>query len=760
MASENSFVQPAIPRFDGHYDHWSMLMENFLRSKEYWNLIETGITAAAEGSSLSEIQQKTYDDQKLKDLKAKNYLFQAIDRSILETILKKDTAKEIWDSLKQKYQGTARVKRAQLQALRKEFEVLHMKNAESVNDYFGRTLTIANKMCIHGEQMDDVVIIEKILRSMTSKYDYVVCSIEESNDLDTMSIDELQSNLLVHEQRISRHVNDEQALQITHGFQQGGRGGGRGTYQGRGRGRGRFGFNKSIIECYYCHALGHFQWNVLNEIRKQRVNYAETKDEMLLMAFIDSNESDMEHIWFLDSGCTFEKTVKLGNDSSLTVQGKGNIRMEVNGCVHVITEVFYVPDLKNNLLSIGQLQEKGLTVLIQRGICKNISQRERFVRIAWWEDNIVIHFLEQACGEPTTFYSWYMLTYVDQLIQFQMAIKRYLITFIDDYSRKTWVFFLMAKSEAYSTFKSFKARVEKETGSYIRSLRTDRGGEFTSQDFTDFCNEHGIQRQLTTAYSPQQNGVAERKNRTIMNIVRSILTAKQIPKTFWPEAVNWTVHILNRCPTLAVKNKTPAEMWNGHKPSVDYFRVFGCISHVHVPDSKRIKLDARSVKCILLGVSDESKAYKLFDPISNKIIISRDVVFEEDKQWTWDDDHKQAIYTELEWDNDTEGAVEIEGAVENAGGDSEESIFREETGDSEPSEPDGGNIEIDGGNIEADGDNINISHEEQASSPATRTRRPPVWISDYETGQGLSDEETVNLTQLALFTDGDSYYIC
>ena len=89
MASENSFVQPAIPRFDGHYDHWSMLMENFLRSKKYWHLIETGITTAAEGLDLSETQKKTYEDEKLKDLKAKNYLFQAIDRSILETILKR-----------------------------------------------------------------------------------------------------------------------------------------------------------------------------------------------------------------------------------------------------------------------------------------------------------------------------------------------------------------------------------------------------------------------------------------------------------------------------------------------------------------------------------------------------------------------------------------------------------------------------------------------------------------------------------------------
>ncbi|KAA8527129.1 hypothetical protein F0562_008642 [Nyssa sinensis] len=133
-----------------------------------------------------------------------------------------------------------------------------MKAGESVNDYFGRTLIIANKMRIHGERMEDVVIIEKILRSMTSKYDYVVCSIEESNDLDALSIDELQSSLLVHEQRISRHaVVDEQALQVTYGAQQGGRGtygaqqegrgGGRSTYRGRGRGRGRFGHKQAIL---------------------------------------------------------------------------------------------------------------------------------------------------------------------------------------------------------------------------------------------------------------------------------------------------------------------------------------------------------------------------------------------------------------------------------------------------------------------------------------------------------------------------------
>jgi hypothetical protein len=174
------------------------------------------------------------------------------------------------------------------------------------------------------------------------------------------------------------------------------------------------------------------------------------------------------------------------------------------------------------------------------------------------------------------------------------------------------------------------------------------GGEFTSQEFTHFCEIHGIHRQLTAAYTPQQNGVAERKNRTIMNMVRSMLFAKSIPSNFWAEAANWCVHVLNRCPTLAVKNRTPEEAWSGLKPSVDHFRIFGCISHVHVPDSRRVKLDAKSFKCILLGVSEESKAYRLFNPTTNKIIVSRDVVFEEDQQWCWDNSSNTDLGTALE----------------------------------------------------------------------------------------------------------------
>jgi len=203
--------------------------------------------------------------------------------------------------------------------------------------------------------------------------------------------------------------------------------------------------------------------------------------------------------------------------------------------------------------------------------------------------------------------------------------KRYLINFIDDYSRKTWVYFLSDKYEAFDVFKKFKALLEKEIGNSICCLRTNRGGEFTSLEFNQFCSTNRITKQLTTSYTPQQNGVAKRNNRTVMNMVRSMLSRKQISKEFWSEAVNWAIHILNRSPTLTIKELTPEEAWSGNKPSVYYFRVFRCIAHIHIPDKQRSKLDDKSEKCILLGVSEESKAYRLYNPVSKKVIISRDV---------------------------------------------------------------------------------------------------------------------------------------
>ena len=126
--------------------------------------------------------------------------------------------------------------------------------------------------------------------------------------------------------------------------------------------------------------------------------------------------------------------------------------------------------------------------------------------------------------------------------------------------------------------------VEKQSGHYVKILRSDRGGEYTSNLFKDFCKEQGIIHQLTASYTPQQNGVAERKNRTILDMARSMVKGKHLPRTFWAEAVLCAVYLLNRCPTKSVRFKRPNEAWSGRKPIVGHLRIFRCIAYARILD--------------------------------------------------------------------------------------------------------------------------------------------------------------------------------
>ncbi|GKC41664.1 retrovirus-related pol polyprotein from transposon TNT 1-94 [Tanacetum coccineum] len=148
-------------------------------------------------------------------------------------------------------------------------------------------------------------------------------------------------------------------------------------------------------------------------------------------------------------------------------------------------------------------------------------------------------------------------------------------------------------SHAFEAFKKFKAMVKKDKCLKIKSMISDRGEEFLSKEFNKFCEDNGIRRFLTAPYSPQQNGVVERKNRTILNMVRSMLKSKKMPKEFWAEAVDCAVYLLNQCPSKSLDNKTPQEAWNGMKPTLSHLRIFGSIAYVHVSSQRRSKLDDR-----------------------------------------------------------------------------------------------------------------------------------------------------------------------
>jgi transposase InsO family protein len=204
---------------------------------------------------------------------------------------------------------------------------------------------------------------------------------------------------------------------------------------------------------------------------------------------------------------------------------------------------------------------------------------------------------------------------------------RYFIEFIDDCSRWTVVRFLRSKSEAIEATKEFITMVENQQGKKIRTFQTDNGGEYTSEQFDNLLKGLGITRRFTIPHNPEQNGIAERKNRTLLDMARCLMLQSGLPPSFWAEAVNTANYIRNRCPSKSLGGRTPYEVWTGKKPNVSHFREFGC--HVFRLDRQpnRGKFDSRAKEGVFLGYSEESKGYGVWMPNERKVEITRDVKF-------------------------------------------------------------------------------------------------------------------------------------
>ena len=192
-----------------------------------------------------------------------------------------------------------------------------------------------------------------------------------------------------------------------------------------------------------------------------------------------------------------------------------------------------------------------------------------------------------------------------------------------------WVYILKHKDEVFRRFQEWKAQVEKSSGRQIKALRSDNGGEYTSNEFESYLTKEGIKHELTTPHTPEQNGVAERLNRTLIEGVRTMLADSKLPHRFWAEALSTIVYLWNQSPTKELVGVMPHEAWSGSKPDVRLLRIFGCSVYSHVPKAERHKLDTKTRKCILLGYGTNQKGYRLYDLRWMKVIHSRYVVFDE-----------------------------------------------------------------------------------------------------------------------------------
>ncbi|RVW37994.1 Retrovirus-related Pol polyprotein from transposon TNT 1-94 [Vitis vinifera] len=210
---------------------------------------------------------------------------------------------------------------------------------------------------------------------------------------------------------------------------------------------------------------------------------------------------------------------------------------------------------------------------------------------------------------------------------------KYYVTFIDDHSRFTWVYFLRSKFEVYHTFTEFLAYVDNQFSTSIKTLRTNSGSEYLSNEFQAFLAPKGIIHQRSCPSTPQQNGVSERKNRHLLDVVRTLLLESSVPSMFWVEALKTATHLINRLPFQVLHMGSPYFRLFAKQPSYDHLRIFGCVCFVHLPPHERHKLSAQSVRCAFLGYNMCQKGFVCYDPTLHHTRISRNVIFFENQHF-------------------------------------------------------------------------------------------------------------------------------
>ncbi|GAU31479.1 hypothetical protein TSUD_386430 [Trifolium subterraneum] len=750
-----------VPILNGkNYDTWCKQMKVVFGFQDVWDLVQSGVEPITDASKL-----------KKKDYKALFIIHQCVSPDNFERVGDAISSKEAWDNLEKAYGGATKVKKVRLQTYKRQFELLQMEEKESVGDFVTRVSKLVNLMKGCGETMNDQSVVEKILRSLTPRFDIVV-AIEESKDLSSTTVEEIQGVLEASEQKLNERLEkgkNEFALQAHNNQAKRGKGKwsgnrGRGGYQGSNakdsqengnpnqKNGGRGGFNGN-------HRGGRGGRNGRDD--EARVAKQDESENPVMLMVTTKEDQRCGEEWYLDSGCSTHMTgrrdwfssfdqshrnkVKFANDSTLNAEGVGVVCIRSkNGDQAFINDVLYIPSIKCNLLSVGQLIEKDYKIVIEDRMMKLMDSNRKLIlkapmsrnrtfkielnvmnhmclataieRDDWtWhyrfghlnfrdlnmmsnksmvsglpkiqvpnevcEDcvqskkhrdsfnkdvksrtkNVLEVIYSDVCGPmqvDSTGGNRYFVSFVDDhnrklwtyLIKRKSEVfdvfkkfkamaekqnvcgpmqvdstggNRYFVSFVDDHNRKLWTYLIKRKSEVFDVFKKFKAMAEKQSDHKLKVLKTDGGGEYVSNAFSEFCEAEGIVHEVIPPYTPHQNGSAERRNRTIMNMVRCMIRSKHLPKELWGEAVNTACYVLNRCPTKRLNNVTPEECWSGNKSNVSHLKVFGSIAYIHVPDQLRSKLDDKSEVMVLVGYHPTG-GYRLYDHMHKSIVITNE----------------------------------------------------------------------------------------------------------------------------------------
>ncbi|KAE8667231.1 tir-nbs resistance protein [Hibiscus syriacus] len=599
-----------------NYNTWATCMESYLQGQDLWEVVCGGEVTQPATEDANGILRKW----KIKAYKTMFALKTTIEEEMLEHIRDAKTPKEACDTFVTLFSKRNDTK---LQLL--ENELLSMAQRDmAVAQYFHKVKSICREI----SELDPTTAIGEarikriIVHGLRPEYRGFVAAVQGWPT--QPSLIEFE-NLLADQEAMAKQMGgvslkgEEEALYTSKSrgtFQRYTGSGSKNdgdkvkNYQGKGgphsggASKNRGNSKKFDGKCYNCGKMGYMAKDCWTKKKPVESNTATscskensedgwdaetlfaTEEEELALTVTTPERIDYKNDWIVDSGCSNHMT---GDKKKLQ-----NLSEYNGGRVVVTADNSRLP-----ITHIGHVSYSKLSVMVKKSMLKGLPQLD--VRTYTVCAGCQYGKAHQLPYDESKFKAKEPLELVHSDVfrpvkQQSISGMRYMVTFIDDFSRYVWVFFMKEKSDTFSKFKEFRDSAEGEVENKICFLRTDNGEEYRSNEFSQYLRKCRIRHQYTCTNTPQQNGVAERKNRHLAEICRSMLHAKNVPERFWAEAMRTAAFVINILPQSRLGFVSPFEkLWN-IKPTVSYFRVFGCVCYVFVPDHLRSKFDKKVVR--------------------------------------------------------------------------------------------------------------------------------------------------------------------
>ena len=692
-----------------NYSTWKIQMRSVLKECDLWGYVDGSITKP------EEIDEK-YAEWVRMDGKAEAKIILSVCKSNYTVLDGLTSSKAIWEKLRDMHQSTGPARKA---SLLKKVLLTKLQEDGNLRRHITEFSDAVKELTEIGIDINDEVLAITLMYSLPASFSMFRTAMESRDDLPTTEI--LKVKIIEeYESRDQRH-EDQGAMYSKWKNRRAPKK--REDESERCQGQGHSSTGK--VQCFRCQKWGHIAKNCPEKGKgkphARQIQDGENIGEKSRFSMLSTTEEvlygqDKSSVWCLDSGCTghmcnekrrfleFTKSdseLNLANNQSTRITGIGKVNISVDTGREKrevdLLKVFYVSDLRTNLLSVSAVTSRGYEVkfrekdaivtdknnqVIVRAdrvgnlyyvrTCQDVTnnvevESEPKKPIDEWHERLghvnerdlklmaksnLVYGLKfsdneklsdceicarekQTCkpfptGKENRTRDLLEIVHTDvcgPMRHASLGGKKYFVTFIDDKSRWCEVYFIKNKSDVLDIFKSYKAEVETYTGKKIKFLQSDNGLEYVNREFDKFLKSNGIRRRLTVPHTPQQNGIAERKKRTLVEMARCMMRQAGSFPAFWAEAINTACYVRNRCPTSALDGGIPFTVWTGKIPTVDFMQVFGAKVFVKDKTPNKGKFDSRAIQGIFVGYDTSSKAYRVHIPESRKTVVSRDVKF-------------------------------------------------------------------------------------------------------------------------------------